>query len=470
MFTGRTLFGARPPKGQELDDHYFGTIKDRVKHFMRDLDEELWRLGVVAKTEHNEAAPSQHELAPVFTTANIATDQNQLMMETMKKVAARHDLACLLHEKPFMGVSGSGKHNNWGLNTDTGVNLLKPGKSPKDNIQFLVFLTAVIKAVDDHQDLLRISVATAGNDHRLGASEAPPAIVSIFLGDELYEILEAVENDALYNERDRVDFESGVNILPHFKKDTTDRNRTSPFAFTGNKFEFRMPGSADSVAEPNIAINTAVSDALCCMSDSIEAKMASGKDFENAVLEMLRETIKAHKRIIFNGNNYAKEWIDEAEKRGLLNLASTPEAIKLLNSEKNVALFDKFGVFSAAEINSRLEIMYENYRKTMKIEGYTMLDMVKRDIMPCVLKYTRILSETVAAKKAVMPECPCNAEIKMIKKLSESTDNMSDCCDELLCELVEAGKLESKAENLWQLGVPKPGKCGIAYTTKIIKI
>ncbi len=446
VFTGRTLFGARPPKGQELDDHYFGTIKDRVKRFMRDLDEEMWRLGVVAKTEHNEAAPSQHELAPVFTTANIATDQNQLMMETMKKVAARHDLACLLHEKPFMGVSGSGKHNNWGLNTDTGVNLLKPGKSPRDNIQFLVFLTAVIKAVDDHQDLLRISVATAGNDHRLGASEAPPAIVSIFLGDELYEILEAVENDALYNERDRVDFESGVNILPHFKKDTTDRNRTSPFAFTGNKFEFRMPGSADSVAEPNIAINTAVADALCHMSDSIEAKMTAGTDFENAVLEMLRETIKAHKRIIFNGNNYAQEWIDEAEKRGLLNLASTPEAIKLLNSENNVALFEKFGVFSRAEINSRLEIMYENYRKTMKIEGYTMLDMVKRDIMPCALKYTRILSETVAAKRAVIPESPCNAEIKMIKKLSEATENMSECCDELLCELVEAGKLESKAE------------------------
>ncbi len=446
VFTGRTLFGSRPPKGQELDDHYFGTIKDRVKRFMRDLDEEMWRLGVVAKTEHNEAAPSQHELAPVFTTANIATDQNQLMMETMKKVAARHDLACLLHEKPFMGVSGSGKHNNWGLNTDTGINLLKPGKSPRDNIQFLVFLTAVIKAVDDHQDLLRISVATAGNDHRLGASEAPPAIVSIFLGDELYEILEAVENDSLYNERDRVDFESGVNILPHFKKDTTDRNRTSPFAFTGNKFEFRMPGSADSVAEPNIAINTAVADALCCMSDLIEAKMASGKDFEDAVLEMLRETIKAHKRIIFNGNNYAQEWIDEAEKRGLLNLASTPEAIKLLNGEKNVALFEKFGVFSRAEINSRLEIMYENYRKTMKIEGYTMLDMVKRDIIPCALKYTRILSETVTAKRAVVPECPCNAEIKMIMKLSEATDSMSECCDELLCELVHAGKLQSKAE------------------------
>ncbi len=446
VFTGRTLFGARPPKGQELDDHYFGTIKDRVKRFMRDLDEEMWRLGVVAKTEHNEAAPSQHELAPVFTTANIATDQNQLMMETMKKVAARHDLACLLHEKPFMGVSGSGKHNNWGLNTDTGINLLKPGKSPRDNIQFLVFLVAVVKAVDDHQDLLRISVATAGNDHRLGAAEAPPAIVSIFLGDELYEILEAVENDALYNERDRVDFESGVHIIPHFKKDTTDRNRTSPFAFTGNKFEFRMPGSADSVAEPNIAINTAVSDALCCMSDSIEAKMAAGENFEDAVLDMLRETIKAHKRIIFNGNNYANEWIEEAEKRGLLNLASTPEAIKMLNCEKNVALFEKFGVFSRAEINSRLEIMYENYRKTIKIEGYTMLDMIKREIMPCALKYTRILSETVIAKRTVLPELECSAETDMIKKLSSATDTIAKCCDVLLYELRKTKEFSAKAD------------------------
>ncbi len=446
IFTGRTLFGARPPKGQELDDHYFGTIKDRVKLFMRDLDEELWRLGVVAKTEHNEAAPSQHELAPVYSTVNIATDQNQLMMETMKKVAQRHDLACLLHEKPYMGVSGSGKHNNWGLNTDTGVNLLKPGKSPKDNVQFLLFLVAVLKAVDDHQDLLRISVATAGNDHRLGASEAPPAIVSVFLGDELFDILQAIENDTLYNERHRAQFESGVQILPHFRKDTTDRNRTSPFAFTGNKFEFRMPGSADSVAEPNIAINTAVSDALCGFADKLEEDVANGKELRIAVMELLKSTIKAHKRIVFNGNNYSEEWINEAEKRGLLNLKSTPEALKLFNSEKNIKLFEKFGVLSEAEINSRLEIMYENYRKTLKIEGFTMIDMVNKDILPTALKYTQMVAQTAQSKRALLSSLPCNAETELVVKLSSLTDSLVQLCEKLRFELKETKKFSEKAE------------------------
>ena len=446
IFTGRTLFGARAPKGQELDDHYFGTIKDRVKRFMRDLDEELWRLGVVAKTEHNEAAPSQHELAPVYTTANIATDQNQLMMETMKKVAARHDLACLLHEKPYLGVSGSGKHNNWGLSTDTGENLFKAGKCPSDNYKFLLFLVAVLKAVDDHQDLLRISVATAGNDHRLGAAEAPPAIVSVFLGDELLDILEGIETGSLYNERRRASFESGVHILPQFNKDTTDRNRTSPFAFTGNKFEFRMPGAADSVAEPNIAINTAVSDALCSFADILEKDVNDGKELKYAVTELLKKEIKEHKRIVFNGNNYSETWVQEAKKRGLLNLASTPEALRLFNSEKNIAVFEKFGVLSRAEVESRLEIMYENYRKTIKIEGYTMIDMVNKHILPCAFEYTRTLAQTAGAKKAICPNIQCKAECDLILKLSSLTDSAAELRDELRAELDETKKFTVKAD------------------------
>ncbi len=396
-FTGRTLFGAKPPKGQELDDHYFGTIPTRVVEYMKELDKELWRLGVLAKTRHNETAPAQHELAPIFSTTNIATDHNQLTMEMMKKIAAKHGLVCLLHEKPFAGVNGSGKHNNWSISTNTGVNLLEPGDTPHENAQFLLFLCAVIKAVDLHQDMLRASVATAGNDHRLGANEAPPAIISMFLGDELSDLLDSIEGDLDYDAREKVQMKVGVHVLPRFQKDTTDRNRTSPLAFTGNKFEFRMPGSSLSVSGPNIVLNTAVADVLCGFADELECST----DFENDLHELIKRTIKEHKRIVFNGNGYDDAWIKEAtEERGLLNLATTPQALPYYLHPKNIALFGKHGVFSETEMKSRYEILVQNYCKVIRIEGRTMIDMLKKDIMPAVSGYSAKIAANLTIKKS----------------------------------------------------------------------
>lgn len=435
-YTGRTLFGARPPKGQELDDHYYGAIKDRVKEFMRDLDLELWQLGILAKTEHNEAAPAQHELAPIYTTANVSTDQNQLIMDMMKKVAKQHGLVCLLHEKPFAGVNGSGKHNNWSLVTDTGINLLDPGKSPKDNAQFLLMLCAVIKAVDEHQDLLRISVCGAGNDHRLGASEAPPAIVSVFIGDDLFDILKAIETDTLYAGKGREELEIGVHILPHFRRDTTDRNRTSPFAFTGNKFEFRMPGSSASIASPNVVLNTTVAESLRQYADEIEESLSSGGELNETLERTIKRTVAEHKRIIFNGNNYSPEWSKEAAKRGLLNLPTTTDALKTFITPENEELFTRHGVFSPAEMRSRRDIYYENYRKTVKIEGYTMLDMVNKDIMPAAIRYCRTLSESMNAQRDADPALSCRAEHETLKRLSALTDELYTLRDELRSELV----------------------------------
>ena len=397
-FTGRTLFGARPPKGQEMDDHYFGVIKPRVADYMEELNEELWKLGILAKTEHNEVAPAQHELAPIYTTTNIATDHNQLTMEIMQKVAAKHGLVCLLHEKPFAGVNGSGKHNNWSLATDKGVNLLAPGETPYENAQFLLFLCAVIKAVDDYQDLLRLSVATAGNDHRLGANEAPPAVVSIFLGDELNGVLEAIETDTPYAGAEKTQMKLGVNVLPKFNRDTTDRNRTSPFAFTGNKFEFRMLGSSNSIACANIMLNSAVAESLKIYADRLE----KAENFEKALHEMIRKTIKDHKHIIFNGNGYDDAWIEEAtEKRGLLNYRTTPDCMPHLLDEKNVRMLTSHKVFSESELKSRCEIMLENYCKTVLIEANTMIDMAKTEIAPAISEYVGELANTVIAKKSV---------------------------------------------------------------------
>ena len=396
MYCGRTLFGAKPPKGQELEDHYFGTIKPRVSAFMKELDEELWKLGVCAKTKHNEVAPAQHELAPIFSTTNIATDHNQLTMELMKSIANKHGLACLLHEKPFAGVNGSGKHNNWSIGTDTGVNLLEPGETPHENAQFLLFLVAVIKAVDEYQDLLRISTASAGNDHRLGANEAPPAIVSIFLGDELTELLDALEAGSNYRNKKKHQMEIGVTVLPHFHKDTTDRNRTSPFAFTGNKFEFRMLGSAFSIAGPNIMLNTAVAEVLREFADVLE----KSDNFKGDMAEIIKRTIREHKRIIFNGNNYSDEWKNEAKKRGLLNLRTTVDARPLFLAEKNVRLFTTHRVYTEAEMRARYEIQMESYCKTIQIEALTMVDLVKRDIIPACLCYQDDLARLLAQKKA----------------------------------------------------------------------
>ena len=394
LLTGRTLLGAKPPKGQELDDHYYGVIKPRVQAFMKELNDELWQLGILAKTEHNEVAPAQHELAPVFTTTNISVDHNQLTMELMQKVAHRHGMVCLLHEKPFNCVNGSGKHNNWSIATDTGVNLLEPGDTPFENAQFLLFLCAVIQAVDDYQDLLRISVASAGNDHRLGANEAPPAVVSMFLGDELTEILDAIENDAEYAGRDRVQLKVGVHVLPRFPKDSTDRNRTSPFAFTGNKFEFRMPGSSMSMAKPNIVINTAVAESLRQYADVLE----NAEDFTATLHDLIRDTVRAHRRIRFNGNGYDGGWIDEAQKRGLQNLPTTPDALAHLLDEKNVKLFEAHGVYSRAELRSRYEILLENYCKVIHIEAETMIDMVNRNILPAVSDFSARLCNNARAK------------------------------------------------------------------------
>ena len=433
IFTGRTLFGAKPPKGQELDDHYFGAIKPRVEEYMADLDEELWKLGVLAKTEHNEVAPAQHELAPIYAGANIATDHNQLTMEIMQKVADRHGLVCLLHEKPFAGVNGSGKHNNWSISTDTGMNLLSPGATPHDNAQFLLFLCAVIKAVDEYQDLLRMSVATAGNDHRLGANEAPPAVVSIFLGDELTSVLESIEHDAPYSAAEKAPMKLGVPTLPRFFKDTTDRNRTSPFAFTGNKFEFRMVGSSNSIACANIMLNSAVAESLRVFADKLEG----AEDFDSALHELIKSCITAHKRIIFNGNGYDDSWIKEAtEKRGLLNLRTTPDCMPAVLSAKNMDMLIRHKVFTEAEIRSRYEIMMENYCKTVSIEAHTMVDMAKKEILPAIEAYTIELSDAVRAKKAADAGASCRYEEKRIRRLSALLEQIDDAVDELESALV----------------------------------
>ena len=419
VYTGRTLFGAKPPKGQELDDHYFGAIKPRVAAFMDDLNNELWSLGILAKTEHNEVAPSQHELAPIHTTANIATDHNQLTMEIMQKVAERHGLVCLLHEKPFAGVNGSGKHNNWSLSTDTGMNLLSPGDTPWENAQFLLFLVAVIRAVDKYQDLLRMSVATAGNDHRLGANEAPPAVISMFLGDELTGILEAIEEERPYSAADKTVMKLGVHTLPRFARDTTDRNRTSPFAFTGNKFEFRMLGSSNSIACANIMLNAAVADSLSVFADRLE----KAEDFDSELHDLIKECFSAHKRIIFNGNGYNDEWIKEAtEKRGLLNLRTTPDCVYAILEPKNVQMLISQGVFSMAELRSRYEITLENYCKTVTIEANTMIEMVRREILPAIEAYVGSVAERAAKKKSAVPDLECRSEKKVITKLSVLSD------------------------------------------------
>ncbi|MDD5917797.1 MAG: glutamine synthetase III [bacterium] len=445
LYTGRTLFGAMPPKGQELDDHYFGTIKPRISAFMQELNTELWKLGVLAKTEHNEVAPAQHELAPIFTTANIAADHNQLTMEVMQKLAKKHGLVCLLHEKPFDGVNGSGKHNNWSLCTNTGVNLLEPGDTPYENAQFLLFLCAVIKAVDEYQDLLRISVATAGNDHRLGANEAPPAIVSMFLGEELEGVLDAIETDAAYDAKEQVQMKIGVHVLPRFPKDTTDRNRTSPFAFTGNKFEFRMLGSSASISDANVVTNTAVAEALRQYADVLE----SAPDFQTALHDLIRDTIKAHKRIIFNGNGYDDAWIAEAERRGLSNLRTTPDALRHFLDEKNVALFTSHRVFTEAEMKARHEIMLESYCKIVNIEALTMLDMAKKEILPAVTAYAGELSSAAAAKRSVLANVDCTYEEQAVSALSELSAKLYKetlALSDALAKAAKAGSPEAAAD------------------------
>ena len=399
IYTGRTLFGAPSPKGQEMEDHYFGTIKSRVQAFMNDLNVELWKLGIFAKTEHNEVAPAQHELAPIFSTTNIATDHNQLIMELIQRTAKKHDLVALLHEKPFAGINGSGKHNNWSISTDSGVNLLEPGETPYENAQFLLFLCAILKAADEHQDLLRLSVATAGNDHRLGANEAPPAIISVFLGDELTEILEAIEEDRAYDGKVKELMKIGAHVLPKFTKDTTDRNRTSPFAFTGNKFEFRMPGSSSSIAGCNIVLNTVIADELKEFADILE----NSNDFSSALHELIQKTIKEHKRIIFNGNGYDQAWIEEAKKRGLLNLKTTPDALPYFIKEENRELFKRHHVFDDEEIYSRYEILMEEYVKILNIEALTMVNMSKKEILPAISNYTKQLADTILSKQQVLP-------------------------------------------------------------------
>ena len=427
-FTGRTLFGAKPPKGQELDDHYFGVIKPGVAAFMEELNDELWRLGILAKTEHNEVAPAQHELAPIYTTTNVATDHNQLTMEIMQKVAARHGLVCLLHEKPFAGVNGSGKHNNWSIATDAGQNLLSPGETPHENAQFLLFLCAVIQAVDDYQDLLRISVATAGNDHRLGANEAPPAVISIFLGDELNAVLEAIETDTPYQGAEKTQMKLGVDVLPKFNRDTTDRNRTSPFAFTGNKFEFRMLGSSNSISCANIMLNSAVAETLRVYADALER----AEDFDAALHDLIRKTIQDHKRIIFNGNGYDDAWITEAtEQRGLLNYRTTADCMPHLLDEKNVRMLTGLGVFTVDELRSRRDIMLENYCKSVRIEANTMINMVHKRIAPAITRFTADLARQATEKKALFPELACSYETELVTRLSALTDTITERTDEL---------------------------------------
>ena len=461
-FTGRTLFGAKSPKGQEMDDHYFGVIKPRVAAYMEELNQELWKLGILAKTEHNEVAPAQHELAPIYTTTNVATDHNQLMMEIMQKVAARHGLVCLLHEKPFAGVNGSGKHNNWSLTTDSGVNLLSPGETPYENAQFLLFLCAVIKGVDDYQDLLRLAVATAGNDHRLGANEAPPAVVSIFLGDELNAVLEAIETGTPYKGAEKTQMKLGVDVLPKFNRDTTDRNRTSPFAFTGNKFEFRMLGSSNSIACANIMLNSAVAESLKIYADRLEG----AEDFETALHEMIRKTIKDHKHIIFNGNGYDDTWIQEAtEKRGLLNYRTTPDCMPHLLDKKNVDMLTAHGVYSEVELKSRCEIMLENYCKAVQIEANTMVDMARTQIAPAVEAYTLKVAETAAAKKALDAGLACSYESGLVRKLSALTDMIAERVEELetsVAELQTKEDIVSESYAIRDSILPKMGELRLA--------
>lgn len=443
VFCGRTLFGARPPKGQELEDHYFGTITPRVSAYMKELDEELWKLGVLAKTKHNEVAPAQHELAPIFATTNIATDHNQLTMELMKSIANKHGLACLLHEKPFAGVNGSGKHNNWSISTDTGVNLLEPGDTPSENAQFLLFLTSIIKAVDDYQDLLRVSVASAGNDHRLGANEAPPAIVSIFLGDELTEILKSIENDTSYICKEKSPMEIGVRVLPKFFKDTTDRNRTSPFAFTGNKFEFRMLGSAFSIAGANIVLNTIVAEELSQFADILE----NSSNFDEDLNTLIKNTIKSHNKIIFNGNNYSNDWVKEAEKRGLLNLKTTPDALPSFVNSKNVELFTKHHVLSETELYSRYEILLDNYSKTIHIEALTMIDLAKKEIIPAILGYQGEIAEIANNKKKLSSSIQCCLEENILNKISTLGNSLYSKLEDLEKSVLDA-KLHTEALDL----------------------
>ena len=443
LFTGRTLFGAKPPKGQELEDHYYGAIKPRITAFMNDLNEELWKLGVLAKTEHNEVAPAQHELAPIFTTTNTAADHNQLTMEVLKDVARKHDLSCLLHEKPFAGVNGSGKHNNWSMSTNTGENLLSPGKKPQENIQFLLFLTAIIKAVDEYQDLLRVSVATAGNDNRLGGHEAPPAIVSMFLGDDLEAILECFEQGIEYVPAARQQMETGVAAVPSFRKDTSDRNRTSPFAFTGNKFEFRMLGSASSISDTNVVMNTIAADAIGWIADQLEG----AADVETKAREIIREIVVKHKRIIFNGNNYSDEWVHEAERRGLLNLKNTADAIPYLVDEKNISLFTRHGIYTAEEIHSRCEILLDNYCKVLHIEALTMLEMSKKDIIPAVNAYLKELSSTITSMKAAVQGIMCDAQEDLLRKIVELSGALYQRTEELNVIVQNTRKHEENIED-----------------------
>ena len=440
VFCGRTLFGASAPKGQEMEDHYFGTLKPKVSEYMHDLDVELWKLGIPAKTKHNEVAPAQHELAPVFDTANVAVDHNQLTMEIMKKVAEKHNLVCLLHEKPFEGINGSGKHNNWSLITSDGVNLLDPGRTPAQNIQFLVFLMAVIKAVDDYADLMRISASGAGNDHRLGGNEAPPAIVSIFLGDELTAVLKSIENDTYFGKQEKIQLETGAHVLPHFVQDSTDPNRTSPFAFTGNKFEFRMLGSSASVATPNIVLNTAVAEALAQFYQELEGTRP--EDIEHAVHELLKRAIRKHKKIIFNGNGYSEEWVKEAESRGLYNLVSTPDCLPRFIVEKNVELFTKHHIFTKDEIFSRYEILLENYVKTILIEAKTLEEMLSKDFLPSVSAFAGQTAENATAKKAFLPALSMPAEEALVTKLTETYTALTDGIAELASLVTEAESMD----------------------------
>ncbi|HIS26551.1 MAG TPA: glutamine synthetase III [Candidatus Pullilachnospira intestinigallinarum] len=447
VFCGRTLFGAPAPKGQEMEDHYFGTLKPRVSAYMHDLDEELWKLGIPAKTKHNEVAPAQHELAPVFDTANVAVDHNQLTMEVMKKVADKHGLVCLLHEKPFEGINGSGKHNNWSLVTNDGVNLLNPGTTPAQNIQFLVFLMAVIKAVDDYADLMRISACGAGNDHRLGGNEAPPAIVSIFLGDELTAVLQSIENDTYFGKQEKIQMNIGATVLPHFTKDNTDRNRTSPFAFTGNKFEFRMLGSSASVANPNMVLNTAVAEALSQFYKELEG--TAPEDMEHAVHELIKRAIQKHKKVIFNGNGYSEEWVKEAEKRGLYNLASTPEALPRFIAEKNVELFTKHHIFTKEEIYSRYEILLENYVKTIGIESRTLQEMLTKDFLPAVSSYTGSVARDTASRKAFLPSLSTEKEEKLVTDLTSAYETLTgkvEALKQLTCEVDSIEDMQKAAD------------------------
>ena len=443
IFTGRTLLGAMPPKGQEMEDHYFGILKPRVAAYMHDLDEELWKLGIPAKTKHNEVAPCQHELAPVFDTTNVAVDHNQLTMEIMKKVADKHGFVCLLHEKPFAGINGSGKHNNWSMTTNTGINLLDPGKTPTENVQFLVFLAAVIQAVDDYADLMRLSVASAGNDHRLGANEAPPAIISIFLGDELTAVIDSIENDKFFDKSDAVAMDTGASVLPHFAKDTTDRNRTSPFAFTGNKFEFRSLGSSLSVAGPNVVLNTAVAEVLRQFNEKLAG--VAPEDFDKAVHALIKDTLAAHKRVIFNGNGYSDEWVAEAEKRGLCNYRSTPDVLPVFTAKKNVDMFVEHHVFTESEIHSRYEILLENYSKTIHIEANTLVEMLGQQFMPAVLSYMDKLTTVIAKKKGIKDTISCKTETKLVEKLSNAYDELDVLYEKLIADKEKA---ESMTDSL----------------------